>query len=246
MPYAVLSYGPMNLSPETGRIDLAESLRLLDLAIEKDPNNTTAWLWRGIQYHDLGYFDRAVADFDECVSRDPAYLNCVQHRASVILDQGDTEAALEAFLPTVFENFHSMSDVFVQVLVDQGDSLAAVLLATAKLNHPYAPAGEWIKALQYPERDHRAGLARLDSWAAEIDYEYSNEIPAILLAFKAYERASQNPSLSFIVHSPSAKAFRQTPYFKQFIFNFGYEDYWRKNGFPPQCQLHQDQSYTCN
>jgi adenylate cyclase len=246
LPYAVLADSPGVISAETGRSDFAESLRLYDLAIEKDPNNTTAWLWRGIELDTLGYFDRAIADFDQCIARDPAYLNCIQHRAAALLYRGETDAALEAFLPTVFKNYHSMCDVFVPVLVDEGDSLAAVLLAFSKFNRPYVPAGEWVEALEHPERDHSAGLARLDRWAMEEGYDYSIDVPIALLAFKAYERAAQSPGMRYVLHSPAAKAFRQTDYFKQFVYDNGIEDHWREYGFPPHCQLHEDQSFSCD
>jgi len=246
MPYAVLAGPGMNPSPETGIDDLTEAERLLDLAVLKDPNNTTAWLWRGIHFNTLGYFDRAVADFDECLRRDPAYLNCVQHRAAALLFRGETDTALAALIPTLFENYHSMSEVFVPVLVEQGNSLAAVLIATAKLQLPYAPVGEWINALEHPDQDHRAGLARFDRWAAEYHYDYATDAPGILLAFGAFERAAQAPSLRFTVFGPDAKAFRKTGYFKQFVHDRGLEDYWRRHGFPPSCHVLDGQDFACN
>ncbi len=246
MPYAVLAGPGMNPSPETGIDDLTEAERLLDLAVQKDPNNTTAWLWRGIHFETVGYFDRAIADFDECLRRDPAYLNCAQFRAAALLFRGDTDAALAAFIPAVFENFHSMSEVFVPLLVEQGNSLAAVLLASAKLQLPYAPAGEWITALEHPQQDHRAGLARLDRWAAQYKSDYAVDSPAILLAFGAYERAAQSGSLRLHLFDSAAKDFRKTVYFKQFVHDHGIENYWRQHGFPPACRALDGQDYACD
>jgi TolB-like protein len=246
MPYAVLAGRGMNPSPETGIDDLSEAERLLGLAIEKDPNNTTAWLWRGIHFNGLGYFDRAVADFNECLDRDPAYLNCVQYRAAALVFRGETDAGLAAFIPTVFENFHSMSDAFVPVLVERGNSFAAVLLATTKIRLPYAPTGEWIKALEHPDQDHRAGLAHFDRWAAEYHHDYAEDAPGILLAFGAYERAVRYPQLHWVLFSSASKAFRKTEYFKQFVHDLGIEDYWRKHGFPPMCRELGGQDFTCD
>jgi TolB-like protein len=246
MPYAVLGNSEGVLLPGKDVPDLTETLRLLDLAIENDPNNTTAWQWRGNNYVKLGFFDRAVTDFDECLRLDPAYLNCVQHRAAALLFSGDTDAALAAFIPTLYENFHSMDEAFVAVLVQQGNSLAALLLATARLKAPYAPVGEWIKALEHPDQDHRTGLARFDRWAAEYHNNYASDFPDVLLAFGDYERAVQSPSLRFGFWGPGAKAFRQTPWFKQYMRKLGVEDYWRKHGFPPSCTVVNDQEYTCD
>ena len=36
---------------------------------------------------------------------------------------------------------------------------------------------------------------------------------------------------------PGAKAFRQTPLFKQYVKELGIETYWRKHGFLPVCRV---------
>jgi TolB-like protein len=246
MPYAVLGNSSVVVGSAAGVPDLSEGLRMLDLAIQKDPNNTTAWLWRGIAYDMLGFFDRALADFDECLRLDPAYLNCAQHRAAALLFRGDTDAALAAFISTLYENFHSTDDAFIAALVEQGNSLAALLLATARLNAPYAPVGEWIRALEHPGQDHRAALARFDRWAAEYHNNYAADFPDVLLAFGDYKRAMQSPWLRNAMWGPGAKAFRQTPWFKQWLQDNGVEDYWRKHGFPPSCQVINERDYACD
>jgi len=246
MPYAVLAGYGMNRSPDTGIDDLGEAEQLLDLALLKDSNNTSAWLWRGILFNVLGYFERGMADLDECLRRDPAYLNCAQHRAASLLYLGDADAALAAFTPTLFEDFHSMDEAFVPVLVERGDPLAAVLMATAKLGVPNAPVGEWIRALQYPDQDHSAGLARFDAWGAEAGHDYLQDVPSILLAFGAYERAVKSPMLRFVLWGNEAKAFRKTKFFKKYMRVSGVEDYWRKHGFPPMCRDLGGQNFACD
>ena len=246
MPYAVLGNLGTISRPGTDIPDITEGMRLLDLALEKDSNNTTAWLWRGIRFNTLGFFDRARADFDECLARDPAYLNCVQHQASAILFMGQTQAALDAFVPTLYQNFHSMDESFIPVLVDQGNSVAAVLLATAKLSIPDSPVGLWIRALENPGQDQGARLAELDRWIAQTGRNIGYEWPDFLVALGAFERAAQSPNLRFSLFSPSSNAFRQTPWFKQFARKMGYEAYWREHGFPPICHEMSEQDYTCD
>jgi len=246
MPYAVLGQSGANKLPGTDIPDMEESMRLLNQALQNDPNNTTAWLWRGIRWYTLGYFDRALADLDECLARDPAYLNCVQHRAATLLFQGDTDAAFAAFKPTIYENFHSMDEAFVGALVAQGDSFAAVLLATAKVDAPYAPVGDWVRALEHPEADHSAALARFDRWNAQLQLDYGYEIPQFLLAFGDYERATRSPNLRFTIWDPAAGDFRKTTWFRQFARKQGLEAYWLKYGFPPACHNQGAEEYTCD
>lgn len=136
--------------------------------------------------------------------------------------------------------------MFVSVLVNQGDELAAVLLATAKVNQPYFPAGEWVNALAHPDADHHAGLARLDRWAAEYHFDYASEVPVILLAFGAYERLVKSTNLRLALFSPDAREFRRTAYFKQYVHDLGIENYWRKHGFPPACRVLDKQDFACD
>lgn len=246
MPYAVLGNRGEMPRPDSGTPDLTEAMRLLDLALEKDPNNTTAWLWRGILYNNLGFPDLALAEFDQCLSRDPVYLNCVQHRAAAWLFKGQTQAALEVFVPTLYENFHSMDEAFVSVLVEQGNSLAAVSMATARIAVPDSPVGLWIEALENPGQDQSARLAELDRWIQQSGQDIGALWPDFLLALHAYERAAHYPYLRFTLFGPGARAFRQTPWFKQFARMMGYEAYWREHGFPPSCRSLNEQDYTCD
>ena len=246
MAYAVLANIEQRMLDDTNTPDLTDALRLLNLALEKDANNTTAWLWRGIHYNNLGFFEKALADFDQCLVLDPAYLNCVHHRAAALLYLGQTQAALDAFVPTLYKNFHSMDEAFVSVLVEQGNSLAAVSMATARIAIPDSPVGLWIEALENPQEDQSARLAELDRWIAQSGIDIGTKWPDFLVALQAYERAVQYPYLRFTAFAPASKALRQTPWFKQFAKKMGYEAYWRAHGFPPSCRSVDEQDYSCD
>jgi tetratricopeptide (TPR) repeat protein len=53
----------------------------LDKAVAADPRNATAFLWRGIAWTRLGFFDRALADTGHAVELEPNYLNAIRHKA---------------------------------------------------------------------------------------------------------------------------------------------------------------------
>ncbi len=246
LPYAVMGNINFMKIPETEIPDLTESLRMLDLAIEKDPKNTTALLWRGIAHYTLADFDKGLADLDQCLAVDPDYLNCQQHGATVLLLQGHVKEALAAFTPSLYENFHSMDEAFVPVLVDQGNSIAAVLMVSARMEARYAPVGEWIKALEHPDSDHSAGLAKFDLWNAQQDQDYGYLYPDFMVALGAYEKAATSPNLRWTLYLPSTKGFRESPYFKPYVTKLGFVAYWRKNGFPPFCKELNEQDFECD
>ena len=81
MPWAVLGYVARQHAP----VDWARSLELTDRAIAADPHNSTAYLWRSIDWLELGFFDRALADQDQCLARDPGYQNCTRWKALALL-----------------------------------------------------------------------------------------------------------------------------------------------------------------
>lgn len=159
---------------------------------------------------------------------------------------GQTQAALDAFIPTLYDNFHSMDEAFVSVLVDEGNPLAAVLLATARIRVEDAPVGLWINALQNPNQDHSAALGELDQWMTKTGKDIAYEYPDFLLALKDYERAAQSPLLRFSLFGPGSRDFRRTPWFKQYVRARGYETYWRNQGFPPNCRSLGEQDFECD
>jgi len=63
MPWAALAYTAQNSWP----VDWSRNLSMMDRAIAADRRNATAYLWRGISWLNLGFFDRAIADFDRCL-----------------------------------------------------------------------------------------------------------------------------------------------------------------------------------
>ena len=88
MPLAVLG------SVVEGNGDAIGSLDYYAAAIEKDPKNTTAWLWQGIRYKSSGFFDDAIVSFEQCLAIDFGYQNCRQYMAEAYLIKGEVETAV--------------------------------------------------------------------------------------------------------------------------------------------------------
>jgi tetratricopeptide (TPR) repeat protein len=249
MPYAVLGGLKNQPSSTVGSADLEESERMLSIAIEKDPKNSTAWLWRGLVYSTVGYFDKALADLDQCLQIDPAYLNCMQHRGRVLLFMGETEAALDVLRHTAYANFHSVDEIFVSALVREGNSLAAVYLASLVLAKyaPYGPAGEWVKALENPGADHSEGLAKFKRWTKENKVNEIQAIPQVLAIMGDFDTATHSgAAMPYVYWDEALRPYRQSKLFKEFAQINGIDVYWRKKGFPPMCRELDDNDYVCD
>jgi adenylate cyclase len=222
---------------------IGAGIRQMDRAIQNDTKNATAFLWRGIMLKDLGYFDHAVGDFESCLAIDQAYLNCAQHLADAHLAAGRRQEAITLFERTLEENFHSTSDSFVAHYVETGQRVSALLLASAAVRRPYAPVRDWVDALEFPEQDQSARVARWQAWATEQNMEIC-QLGAVIVALKQYSCLDKLDNARFI-WIPAARAYRQSPEFKNFA-RLAFLPYWQEHGFPPQCRAIGEEDFECD
>jgi len=245
MPYAVIGMILAQQQPH----DFLAVRENLDMALANDPKNTTAWLWSGIFYKNLGYADKAIIDMQHCLDIDPGYLNCKQHQAHAYLNSGDTEHAMALFTETIEANFHSQDGPFIPLAVSSGNRLLALYMANQWTGDRYAPVIDWIEALENPDADHSAQLHRFERWAKE-NGEDINLYVGPLLAFKAYDYFvkpnSMKTSETAEIWGPYWTKFRQTTSFKQFVRNNDLLPYWRKAGFPKQCRPLGEDDFECD
>ena len=83
-----------------------------------DPVNATLYLWRGIQYSELGFHNEGIADLEQCLEIDPAYENCRRHLAYTFLILDDNERAMALFQQGYERGFRgSANDVHTAVCI---------------------------------------------------------------------------------------------------------------------------------
>ena len=108
--------------------------------------------------------EQALADYEQCLEVDVGYLNCQQHRAESLLLLGRIEEGVRQFESTFESNFHSVSDAFVSYYVHTGQRKMALLVAALAIRNPFAPVKDWIEAIEHPDQDHSARVARFNQW----------------------------------------------------------------------------------
>jgi len=245
MPYAVIGMIQSSLNPR----NFLSGRENLDMALANDPKNTTAWLWSGILNKALGYADRAITDFQNCLDIDPGYQNCRQHQAQAYLNNGDQDHAMALFTETIEANFHSQDGPFIPLAVASGNRLLALYMANQWTGNLYAPVIDWIEALENPDADHTMQLHRFENWVEENGQNIDNYL-GTLLAFKAYDYFTRpndmNSSETAELWQPDWADFRKTSAFKIFIRNNNYQAYWRKYGFPEQCRPMGEDDFECD
>jgi len=228
--------------------DLISTIDYLDAALEKDPRNTTAWLWLGIWQYGLGFLDEAARSLKSCVSLDPGYLNCRQHLANVYLTLGDVETALKLNELPLENSFDSISDALVSTYVRRGQRYLAVRIADQRMGYAGAPVIEWIRAIENPNGDNSSGLARLKDWERQNRSGVAiwDAIPYAWLSFRAWDEIAENaPEHSFLLWHPDNGEFRKTEAYEAVARESGVLAYWQARGFPPQCKPVGEDDFEC-
>jgi len=232
MPYAVMAQVAINSS----RGDWLLSMQYYRQALERDPKNTSAWLWQGIQLMNAGYLAKAIESAGRCLEIDPRYLNCKQHMALGHLLNGEADRAIELFEQTLAENFHSVDQAFVAEYLRRGNRAAALLLADVDTGLSNAPVKEWIDALETPDADHSTALEAVRQWQQRANVPLERW-PSLLLALGAYESfVPAEMDVPSVVWAREAEGFRRSPAFRQYAQNSGLARFWEREGYPAQCR----------
>ncbi len=243
LPYAALGYATRIMIAEGGGT-WEESLAHYDNAIARDPKNATAVFWRGIEYHSLGYFDRAIAAYESCLAIDPAYENCRRWMAKAHLCAGRVDEGLRIFEQGLEKGFFNQDNQFAEAYAARGNSAAALALLTESLSE-YKPAiSPLYRALTDPrfsEADRRAGLEIIN---AIPDLRNAEAEPFLWL--KAYDQIPvYDRGQSLVWWFRGDPVFLKSKERKAIMRAWKLPDYWRKHGFPPQCKPVGKDDFEC-
>ncbi len=246
-PDSSMAYAVLGSFANNAEGDMIGSLEYLATAIEKDPKNTTAWLWQGIRQKSAGFIDEAMASLQQCLAIDSGYQNCRQHLAVAHLHKGETEIALELMNETLEHIFHSISDSFVSTYVRNGQRYLALHTADARLGSAGAPVIEWIRAIENPDADNSSGYARLKDWERQTSSgEKLWSVGSVYLTFRDYDELIKDPIPAQVaLWHPDGDEFRGTTQFKSLVRQLGIFEYWQARGFPPQCKPIGDDDFEC-
>jgi len=238
MPHAVIAMK----HAVTGE-GFAGAIRSLDQAVANDPKNATALLWRGITWFNMGYFTRAVKDFEACLDVDPGYLNCQQYLAMTLVSQNRVAEGIRAFENTLDDNFHSTTGAFVSYYVHTGQKPMAHTVASLAMREQFAPIGQWIEAIEDPDGDHSARVARFNDWGEQHNRDVCDmDFVAVSMRQAQCLDRDVNEELKWV---PDAAWYRKTPAFKDYIREH-LLSYWQDNGFPEHCRDLGEGDFECD
>ena len=239
--YAILS------DSACGGIDgCTEETDLLNKAIDLDPRDATIANWRGQHLLTLGYFDRAIADFERCLELDPAYVNCRSHYAMGLAFLGRIDEAL--YQARLLKNAEAaglhLLYIAAELLVEGRYGEAAEI--TRASMQPLMPAGlteadasrivQGFVSLRDPDADYE-GLWRDDVVAfMEPGADPATNLPPDMFYFyRRFDEIQSIPGGPFYWLRMHAD-YLQSPQRYDFMERMQLPDYWRERGFPPRCR----------
>jgi TolB-like protein len=241
MPWAALAAAEQRSWP----VDWGRNFELFDRAIAADAHNATAFLWRGQNWVIMGFFDRAITDFERCLALDPQYRNCTRWKAIALLYASKTDQALRLFEQGVAAGFvKNRAETFVVPLVRRGDRVGAALLLRELGASPAVIAA----VLQSIERPAPVPAAELDALVRDVvrvarPGNLTVSLAGLYLWLGQYDRMSGTGESVF--WDPGLPGFRNSATFKNILNGMGVPVYWRQQGFPPQCRAVGAKDFTC-
>jgi adenylate cyclase len=235
LPYAVRGKAQSNRIALGAAGSWDESIAALDEATRRDPENATAFLWRGGNLLTLGYLDRASEDFQRCLDVDPAYETCRRNLAFLELCAGRTEQALRLYEVGFAQDYVNDDVYFARALAARRDRIGALGVLLAQFRSQPQLLQALFRAVTDPgltAADRQEALALVDT--VRDDQEAAR---GALWILKDYERMGEfftdNPAVLWAQSDPG---WLKSPARKRMIESWRLPAYWRAHGFPPQCK----------
>ncbi len=246
LPYAVVGYALKERMPA----DFKAASDNYDKALELDPNEATVWLWRGLLNVALGYFDRARSDIERCLELDPAYQNCRRHLVRVEYYAGNATRALELQRELALGGFRGAGGVLLHLHAALGEK-DLVLWNIAGFHSSLGIASMIpyeFAAVTDPDFDFESQRQEIETlFFAETgdELDWGPEDVLSPLTFGVYDVIE--PQVFWPVWwAPYPVKFAESPHPKRLIRELGLPEFWRENGFPPQCRPVGDDDFECD
>lgn len=226
------------------RHDLAEVVGDFERAIELDPDNADAMNWLGMLWGALGYPDRGLATFQRCAQVDPTASACSENVYDALFGLDRIDEAVQQY-EAAFDR-GAVSGLYTNfTLLALSGQKAAFMFASNQAQ--YLPRWrrheDLYEAHRQLDADHGALLRDIRVYAESEQIDLDNGYNMLLvLPLGAYELRPFMP----VVWGEAYRGYRRSPEFRQYIRDTGVLDYWRKVGFPPQCQPVESEDFRCD
>ena len=223
------------------RHDLGEIIRNLERAIEIEPNNSSALNWLAITLGNVGRLDASLATFRRCMEVDPMFAPCAENEYEILWAMGRADEAWENFQRSLRRGVVTQSYVNFAMLAHFQQADLFMFAANQAVWLPgWRRHDEIYAAYQDLEADHSQLVGEILLYA---DPEKSTGyLENLLVPLGAYDLAP----FAMLIWGPDYAGYRRSSQFVSYIRQSGVLDYWRAEGFPPQCRPSGDDGFECD
>ena len=234
--------------------DHETSLRELDTAIDMNPRESTAWMWRGMRTSMLGYLEESLKYYKEAYRLDPHTGINSDHLGVTLISLGRNEEA-NPYLRNGLDKGRSFHQLIFLLNVRNGDFLNARMIAAyifdrQELLQYFMPIFEDrndAKERRYLVDRFFMKYDLLGPRQGIIDIHHD---PIMLAAMGLFDQATEHfihvPGWRTHLWGPSLAEYRASDAFKDFIRQTKMNAYWRKHGWPDLCRPLGDDDFECD
>ena len=239
---AVIAQLKRNASDELReRGDFTAIIAAYKRALAIDPKNTSAMNWLGNTYRNLGDMTSALAMYSRCAQIDPFYVPCLGNQISALSDLSRDAEALAVYYKALDAGMSNIQ-INLGLLAKHGmQNEFKLRTGSTDVLFGWRRHGELYEAFRHPEKDHQELIADIRSFNQKSGKLTDVDLAVLLIPIGANDRMGE----TIIMWSPTLSHYRQTAPFKTQIIGSGVLDYWRKQGFPPQCKPVGNDDFEC-
>jgi adenylate cyclase len=243
LAYAVRAEVQTYTIPSGGAVGWEQASDDLSRSIEHDGTDATAYLWRGENYAALGYFDRAIQDYQRCLEIDPAYELARRHLAMVDSYLGNTDEALRLLEVGLANGYFFNDTQLIPAVAARGDRIGALsILALVYQDDPelIRPLFRALTDPTFSDRERQDAVALVKGAKNTAEF-----VPAALLMLKAYDKIDTVDWDPPIWWNRDDATWLKSPSRKHAMLYWHLSDYWRRHGFPAQCRPIGTSDFEC-
>jgi len=246
LAYAVRGEAKSAKAPSLGLAGWEDAMANYSHAIQNDEKNSTALVWRGEDYATLGYFDKAMQDYQRCEEVDAAYPQCVRHLAIIYLFLGRRDDALRLYEGMLARDgfIGGRTALFAPAAAARGDRLGALTMLAQEFRYDPPLINPLFRSLTDPsfnEHDRQDAIA-----LANRSTNLPMAIPEALWILGKYDKIPAiNPDPP-IWWARGDATWLKSEGRKQMMRYWHLPEYWRRHGFPSQCRPIGESDFECH
>jgi tetratricopeptide (TPR) repeat protein len=244
LPYAVRGMAHSNRIALGKGGSWDEAIKNLDEAIVRDPKNATAFLWRANNLLTLGYLERAREALEQCLSIDPAYETCRRNLAHIELYTGAVDEALRRYEVGLAQNYANDDVYFARPVAARGDRIGALGVLQVQFHSQPQLLQALFRAITDPAfsaTDREQALTLVDSIKDD-----QAAARGALWVLRDYDRMQQYFTDTPVeIWARGDADWLKSQARRRLIDSLRLPEYWRAQGFPPQCKPVGAADFAC-